>query len=43
MDLSTDIANWGWMDYFVPMFVVGIGVALLATGAFTSYFGAGKS
>ena len=43
MDLSTDIANWGWMDYFIPMFVVGIGVALLATGAFTSYFGAGKS
>ena len=43
MDLSTDIANWGWMDFFVPMFVVGIGVALLATGVFTSYFGAGKS
>ena len=43
MDLSTDIANWGWMDFFVPMFVVGIGVALLATGAFPSYFGAGKS
>ena len=43
MDLSTDIANWGWMDYFIPMLVVGIGVALLGTGAFTSYFGAGKS
>ncbi len=38
-----DFANWAWMDYFVPMFVVGIGVALLATGIFTSYFGAGKS
>ena len=43
MDLSMDFANWAWMDYFVPMFVVGIGVALLATGIFTSYFGAGKS
>ena len=43
MDLSTDIANWGWMDYFIPMLVIGIGVALLGTGAFTSYFGAGKS
>jgi len=38
-----DFADWMWMDYFVSMFTVGIGVALLATGIFTSYFGAGKS
>ena len=31
------------MNFFVPMLIVGIGVALLATGIFTSYFGAGKS
>ena len=31
------------MDYFVSMLLIGIGVALLATGLFTSYFGAGKS
>ena len=31
------------MNFFVPMLIVGIGVALLATGMFTSYFGAGKS
>ena len=31
------------MAFFVPMLIVGIGVALLATGIFTSYFGAGKS
>jgi len=31
------------MDYFVSMLLIGIGVALLATGSFTSYFGAGKS
>tara|TARA_B100001741_G_scaffold237371_1_gene198335 strand:- start:714 stop:1139 length:426 start_codon:yes stop_codon:yes gene_type:complete len=31
------------MEFFVSMLIVGIGVALLATGMFTSYFGAGKS
>ena len=31
------------MDYFVSMLLIGIGVALMATGLFTSYFGAGKS
>ena len=31
------------MDYFVSMLLIGIGVALIATGLFTSYFGAGKS
>ena len=31
------------MNFFVPMLIVGIGVALLATGMFTTYFGAGKS
>ena len=31
------------MNFFVPMLIVGVGVALLATGIFTSYFGAGKS
>ena len=31
------------MDYFVSMILIGIGVALIATGLFTSYFGAGKS
>ena len=41
MDMSTD--NLDIMQFFVSMLVVGIGVALLATGIFTSYFGAGKS
>ena len=35
--------NYDVMNFFVPMLIVGIGVALLATGIFTSYFGAGKS
>ena len=43
MDMSTNIADWDWMNFFVSMLIVGIGVALLATGIFTSYFGAGKS
>jgi amino acid transporter len=43
MDMNLDIASWYWMDFFVSMLIVGIGVALLATGLFTSYFGAGKS
>ena len=43
MNLSTDLADWDFMDYFLPMFIVGIGVALVVTGLFTSYFGAGKS
>jgi|TARA_B110000263_G_scaffold164320_1_gene143117 amino acid transporter len=43
MDMNLDIASWYWMDFFVSMLIVGIGVALLATGIFTSYFGAGKS
>ena len=41
MDMSTD--DLDIMQFFVSMLVVGIGVALLATGMFTSYFGAGKS
>ena len=40
MDL---VSNYDMMNFFVPMLIVGIGVALLATGMFTSYFGAGKS
>ena len=43
MNFSTDFADWGVMDFFVSMLIVGIGVALLGTGMFTSYFGAGKS
>ena len=43
MSFSTDFAYWEVMDFFVPMLIVGIGVALLGTGMFTSYFGAGKS
>ena len=43
MNFSTDFADWEVMDFFVPMLIVGIGVALLGTGMFTSYFGAGKS
>ena len=43
MDMSTNIADWDWMNFFVSMLIVGIGVALVATGIFTSYFGAGKS
>ena len=43
MNLSTNLDDWGVMDFFVSMLIVGIGVALLATGLFTSYFGAGKS
>ena len=39
--MSTD--NLDIMQFFVSMLIVGIGVALLATGMFTSYFGAGKS
>ena len=41
MDMST--TNLDTMGFFVSMLIVGIGVALLATGMFTSYFGAGKS
>ena len=41
MDMSTD--NLDIMQFFVSMLVVGIGVALFATGTFTAYFGAGKS
>jgi amino acid transporter len=41
MDMSTD--NLDIMEFFVSMLIVGMGVALLATGLFTSYFGAGKS
>ena len=40
MDMAS---NYDVMNFFVPMLIVGIGVALLATGMFTSYFGAGKS
>ena len=43
MDMSTDIGSGVIMDYFVSMLLIGIGVALMATGLFTSYFGAGKS
>ena len=43
MDMSTEIGEGVLMDYFVSMLLIGIGVALLATGSFTSYFGAGKS
>ena len=43
MDMSTKIGEGVIMDYFVSMLLIGIGVALLATGLFTSYFGAGKS
>ena len=35
------VSNYDVMNFFVPMLIVGIGVALLATGMFTSYFGAG--
>ena len=41
MDMSTD--NLDIMQFFVSMLIVGVGVALLATGMFTAYFGAGKS
>ncbi len=40
MDMTS---NYDVMEFFVSMLIVGIGVALLATGMFTSYFGAGKS
>ena len=40
MDMTS---NFELMGFFVSMLIVGIGVALLATGLFTSYFGAGKS
>ena len=43
MDMSTEIGDGVLMDYFVSMVLIGIGVALIATGLFTSYFGAGKS
>ena len=41
--MSTEIGDGVIMDFFVSMLLIGIGVALLATGLFTSYFGAGKS
>ena len=41
--MSTEIGDGVIMDYFVSMLLIGVGVALLATGLFTSYFGAGKS
>ena len=37
------VSNFDTMEFFVSMLIIGIGVALLATGMFTSYFGAGKS
>lgn len=40
MDMTS---NYDVMEFFVSMLIVGTGVALLATGMFTSYFGAGKS
>ena len=40
MDMAS---NFDMMEFFVSMLIIGIGVALLATGMFTSYFGAGKS
>ena len=40
MDMTS---NYDVIEFFVSMLIVGIGVALLATGLFTSYFGAGKS
>ena len=43
MDMSTEIGDGVIIDYFVSMLLIGIGVALLATGLFTSYFGAGTS
>ena len=43
MTISTNFDDWAVMDFFVSMLIIGIGVALLATGLFTSYFGAGKS
>ena len=43
MNLSMTFGDWAVMDFFVSMLMVGIGIALLATGLFTSYFGAGKS
>ena len=43
MDMSTDISSAIVMDYFVSMLLIGTGIALIATGLFTSYFGAGKS
>ena len=43
MNLSMNLDDWAVMDFFVSMLIIGIGIALLATGMFTSYFGAGKS
>jgi hypothetical protein len=43
MNFSMDFVDWDLINFFVAMLLVGIGVALLATGAFTGYFGAGKS
>ena len=43
MDMTMDFSGEVLMEFFVSMLIIGIGVALLATGIFTSYFGAGKS
>ena len=43
MDMTMNFDGEVLMEFFVSMLIIGIGVALLATGMFTSYFGAGKS
>ena len=43
MNMTMDFNGEVLMEFFVSMLIIGIGVALLATGMFTSYFGAGKS
>ena len=43
MDMTLNFDGEALMEFFVSMLTIGIGVALLATGMFTSYFGAGKS
>ena len=43
MDMTMDFNGEVLMEFFVSMLIIGIGIALLATGMFTSYFGAGKS
>lgn len=43
MDMTMNFNGEVLMEFFVSMLIIGIGVALLATGMFTSYFGAGKS
>ena len=44
MDLSIELLGYSWnFEFFVAAFLFGLGLAMLSSGLFTAYFGAGKS